>query len=151
MLELREIALKISLQPYLQVLSGDLAQHRGGCPDRLHHRVQRVVDAFDDLAVIALMLAGVGARAELAFHRRLSQQPRLGRQRDDVILQQHQPLVNLILVGRPGDRRRHVAVGDLRDKCHQIAQPADHHVQVVLDQVEIAGVFFGDLGRDDPL
>ena len=40
---------------------------------RLDHRVQRLIDALDDHAVLALVPGGIGAGGQLAFHRPLGQ------------------------------------------------------------------------------
>ena len=74
--------------------------------ERLDHRLERLVDTFDDLAVVALVLGGVGAHAHPAVRGRLGQRAGVGHQRVDVVLQQHQPLVNLVLARKPWPSRR---------------------------------------------
>ena len=60
---------------------GDLVDVVGGHIQRPDDRIERVVDALDDLAEVALMLGGVGAGGELALHGGLGQHVRVGDER----------------------------------------------------------------------
>jgi hypothetical protein len=83
--------------------------------ERFGDRLQRLVDAFDDPAVITLMLRCVSARTHLSVGGRLGEHRRVAYQRVDVRFQQYQPFVNLVMIGGFGHRCGHVAVGDFRD------------------------------------
>ena len=53
----------------------------GGHVQRPDDGVERVVDALDDLAEVALMLGGIGAGGELALHGGLGQHVGVGHER----------------------------------------------------------------------
>ncbi len=91
------------------VTLGDLVDIIGGDVQRPNHRIERVVDALDDLAEVAMVLRCVGSCGELAI---------------DSGFAQH--------------------VGVRHKRVHRV----DAGVEVVLEDVEIAVVVVGDLGRD---
>ena len=72
-LDLVEIAVVIVGNLRRDIALGNAVHVFGGHIQGSDHCVQRAVDAFNDLAVFALVLRGVGARRQFAFHRRLHQ------------------------------------------------------------------------------
>ena len=104
------------------------------------HGVEGLVDTLDDLAVVALMLGGVGAGGQLAFDRGFYQQAGIGHQRGDVVdagIQVVLDFVEVALVG-VGDPGRDIA---LRDAIHVFGR----HVQRPDDRVEGLVHAFDDL------
>ena len=55
-----------------EVAAGHLVELPATSLQRPDHRIQRGVDAFDDLAKVAAVLAGISAGGQLAFHRSLA-------------------------------------------------------------------------------
>ena len=94
----------IALRDHVHIARGHVQR-----PD---HRVQRFVHALDDLPVIALMLAGVGAGGQLAVHRRLDQRAGVCYQRVDRVDAGVQVVLDGIEVAVVG-------VGDPRAECRR--------------------------------
>ena len=125
------------------VALGDLVDIVGGDVQRPDDRVERVVHALDDLAVVALMLGGVGAGGKTSFHGGLGQRVGIGHQRADVILEQHQPLVDLIVLGSFVHLDRQIAIGDALHIGDERFEPAMHAVDGLLHLLVVA--LAGDL------
>ena len=91
-----------------------------------------------DLAEVALMLGGVGAGVELALDGGFGQNAGVGNERGDVALQQHQPLVNLVLIGGLAHVRGQVAIGDGSHISDERGQPIVNAVDGILHAPMIA-------------
>ncbi len=98
---------------------------------------------IDDFAVVSLMLRGVGPDMQFAFRRRFGKHGCIGYERIDVSLQQRQPLVDLILIGRLGHRCGQVAIGNRGYESDQLGQPEVQRVNRILHLlvITLAGQF----------
>ena len=97
------------------VALADTVHASRGHVERPDYGVQHLVDALHDLAVVALMFAGIGAGGQLAFQRGLNQQNRIGDKGVDgvdagvqVVLDQ----VEVALIG-VGDLGGNISLADL--------------------------------------
>ena len=113
-----------------------------GYIQRPNHRVQAIVHALHDLAIVALMLRGVGARGQLAVHCRLREQPCIRNQRIDrvdaciqVVLQN----IEVAVVG-VGDFDRNVALADPVYVICRDVQRNNHGVKNPIDSAYNLGV-----------
>ena len=124
----------VALRDPVHILGGDV--------QRFDHRVQGLVDAFDDLAVVALVLGGVGAGGEFALHRRLHQHVDVLRhvlqRRGDVV----DRLLHLLVVALVGLRDQFVdlAVGDLGQNAVAFADGQQDGIQHFVDALHDARV-----------
>ena len=87
------------------------------------------------------MLGGVGAGGELAFDRRPGQHVGVGDERADVALQQHQPFMNLVLIGGLVHLHGQIAVGDAGNISDQRVQPIVNAVDGIFHALMIAVAF----------
>ncbi len=109
-----------------------------------------MIHAFDDLAIIALVLGGVGARGQLAGHGRFRKHPRVDNQRIhvvDAVIQVVLDGVEVAVVG-VGDLGWDGALGDLVDIIGRDVQRTNHRVErlihafdnLLVAAMELAGV-----------
>ena len=106
-LDLVEVAVVVIGDPGRNVALRDPVNILGRDIERANDRVQRGVDAFDDFAEVALVLAGVGARGQLALDGGLRQNTGVGDQRVHGIDAGVQVVLDLVevavvVVGDPG-------------------------------------------------
>ena len=72
------IALAVNFHPLAKIAAANEREHAVAFADGQQDFVEHLVDALDDLAIIALVLACVGARRELPVRRSLDQAAGLG-------------------------------------------------------------------------
>jgi 5-keto 4-deoxyuronate isomerase len=139
-----QVALVVAVDVQGQITMRDCAHDAAHFVDGHDHGFERVVDAFDDFAEVALVLRRVGAHREFAFHRGLRQAVGVGHQRahgaDDV----HQALGQHVVVAAHFDRHRQVAARNGLRRRRLLVGGLDAGVEVVLDGVEVAVVGVGD-------
>ena len=114
----------------------------GGHIQRADDRVQRVVYALHDLAIVALVLAGVGAGGQFAVHRRFYQHAGIGNQRVDRVDAGVQVVLDGVEVAvvRVGDLGGNVALADSIHVVGSHVQRTDHRVQNVVDAAHDLGI-----------
>ena len=87
------------------------------------------------------MLGGVGAGGKLTFHGGDREHVGVGNERADIALEQHQPLVNLVLIGGLIHVHRQVAIGDAGNVGDERGQPLLDTVDGVFHALMIAVAF----------
>ena len=130
-LDLVEVAVVVVGDPGWNVALGDAVDILGRNIERADDRVQRGVDAFNDLSEVALVLGGIGACGQLAFDGGLRQHAGVGDQRVHGIDAGVQVVLDLVEVAVVvvGDPRRNVAFGDPVHILGRDIQRADDRVQ----------------------
>ena len=119
----------------------DNHDRRGQGIEMAHKGTDGPVDPIDDLAEVALVLGGVGAGVELALDGGLGQHVGVGDERGDVALQQHQPLMNLVLIGGLVHLHGQIAVGEAGNVSDERAQPIVNAVDGIFHALMIAVTF----------
>ena len=156
LLHLLVVALVGLRDQFVDLAVGDLGQNAVAFADGQQDGIQHLVDALDDLAVVALVLGGVGAGGQFAFRRRLDQHAGLGHQRVDgvdAVVQVVLDLVEVAVVG-VGDLGRDVALGDAVHVLGGDVQRADHRVQRLvdaLDDLAVVALVLGGIGAGGQL
>ena len=155
-LEGEEVAAVLAFQADAHVVPAERVDHFLDVVQRRDDRVERLVDALDDLAEVALMLGGVGAGGELALHRRRREHVGVGDQRIhgvdagvEVVLDGVEVAVVAV-----GDLGRDRALGDLVDIIGGDVQRPDDRVERVvhaLDDLAEVALVLGGVGAGGEL
>ena len=113
----------------------DLVHIIGRHIQRADDRIQSVVDAFHDLAVVAAVFGSVGAGGQFAFHGRFGQHRGVGHQGIDIV----DAVVEVVLDGVEiavvgiGDLGRDGAARDLLHVIGRYVERRDHRIQHLVD------------------
>ena len=120
---------------FVDLAVGDLGQNAVAFADRQQDGVEHLVHALENPAVIALVLARVGACGEFAICRCLDQQSGLVHQRLDVIDAGVEVVLDFVEVAvvAVGDLGRDVALGDTVHVLGRYVQRTNHRVQRGID------------------
>ena len=120
------------------VAFGDAVDEVAGHSQRRDHRLQGVVEAFDDTAVFAMVLGGVRADRQFALGRGFHQRVGVANHAGDVRLEQHQPFVDLVVLRRLVHLGGHVAAGDGGHIGNQVLQPGMDAIDGFLHALVVA-------------
>ena len=131
-LDLVEVAVVLVSDLGGDVALGDAVHVAGGHVQGADDGVEAVIHALHDLAVVALVLGGVGAGGQLAFHGRLVEHGGVGHEGLEVAADLLEGRRDLVLVVRSDPLPAQVAVGDL-------LQAADDALEVVGEAVHGPG------------
>ena len=150
-LDFVEVAVVAVGDPGRNVALGDPVHILGRHVQWPDHRIQSGIDAFDDLAVVALVLAGIGARAQLAFHRGFRQHGGI----DDECIHGVDAGVEIVFdfvevaVVTVRDPGRDVTLGDtVHILCRHVQWP-DHRIQGGIDAFDyfaVVALVLADIG-----
>ncbi len=104
---------------------------------RADYRVERLVDAFDDLAEVALMLRRVGTGRQFSFHGRLCEHCRVGCHhvhRTDALIQVVLDFVEIAVIG-VRDHRGDIALRNPVNVLRRHVQRSDNGVYDLIDRL----------------
>ncbi len=150
------IALAVDRYPLAKVAAANQRQHPVAFSDGHKDFVEHLIDALDDPAIVALMLGGIGACAQLTFRRGFDQPAGLSDQSlyiIDAIVQVVLDLVEVavVVVGDPG---RNVALGNPVNVLSGNIERADDRVQrgvYALDYFTVVALMLGGVGASGQL